>query len=370
MDLITRQLTTWADAHDQDTLYRNRKAITALFPYVMWQERYRQRPETFNVFLHAVDAAKSYTGFLWHCVQPFMNTLLNDAGDVSLKRVAMLVSSDIPWEKQESRGLVRAWVATVSAIPKEKEVAPSVVNALLQIAYFELLPPGNHGDVWSWLTLRPSLPPICRGRLVGSDLNVMQQVRGLKDIEILKSYLLVVWSEWDSLCDSSAMCECIREEFSGVEANSHRADLLQRLDEVIGELDRGLAYLRRDRPDLREEELPKRKGQYEELRRILMAIPEAPEIPTCMSSRLINFFDLLTLVEHAQDLTRYSHVRSLRHIRSRCLECSVLIPPPYRILFVGSNTCLFFHCCQISFHPSHCPQAVAMSSGNPTSRPL
>ena len=85
------------------------------------------------------------------------------------------------------------------------------------------------------------------------------------------------------------MCEYIRE-FSGVEASSRRAELVQRLDEVIGELDKGLAYLRRDRPDLREEEeLPKRKGQYEELRRILMEIPEAPEIPTCMSSRLINF---------------------------------------------------------------------------------
>ena len=255
-----------------------------------------------------------------------MNTLLNDAGDVSLKRVAMLVSSDIPWEKQESRGLVRAWVATVSAIPKEKEVAPSVINALLQIAYFELLPPGNHGDVWSWLTLRPSLPPICRGRLVGSDLNVMQQVRGLKDIEILKSYLLVVWLEWDSLCDSSAMCECIREEFSGVEANSHRAELVQRLDKIIGELDKGLAYLQRDEPYLEEEWLQRRKGQYEGLRRILKEIPEAPEIPTCMSSRLTNLFDLLTLVEYAQDLTRYSYVRSLRHIRSRL--SAVLDPPP------------------------------------------
>ena len=119
----------------------------------------------------------------------------------------------------------------------------------------------------------------------------MRQVRGLKDIEILKSYLLIIWLEWDSIQGSGfpTMCEYIREEFSGVEASSHRAELVQRLDEVIGELDRGLAYLRRDRPDLREEELPKRKGQYEELWRILMEIPEAPEIPTCMSSRLINF---------------------------------------------------------------------------------
>jgi len=90
------------------------------------------------------------------------------------------------------------------------------------------------------------------------------------------------------------MCECICEEFSGVEANSHHAELVQRLDHVIGELDKGLAYLQRDRPDFEEEDLRKRKGQYEKLRKISKEIPEAPEIPTCMSSRLVNLFDLLT----------------------------------------------------------------------------
>jgi len=252
----------------------------------------------FNAFLHAANASRSY-GFLWHCVQPFMKTLLNDASNVSLKRTAMLVSSYITWHRQDFQGLVQAWVATASAIPKEKEVAPSVVDALLQMTYYKLLPPGNYGDVWSWLTLRPSLPPICWGRRLGSHPHVMGQVRGLKDIEILKSYLLVVWSEWDSLLDSSTMCEWIREEFSGVEANSHRAELVQRLDEVIGELDKGLAYLPHDTPGLRKWELQRRKGQYEELRKILKEVPEAPEIPTCMSSRLINLFDLLTPVEHA-----------------------------------------------------------------------
>ena len=248
-----------------------------------------------------------------------MNTLLNDASDASLKQAAILASPYVPWGSQVFWGLARAWVAAASTFPEEREIAPSVINALLRIAFFGLLPPGNQGDVWSWLKLRPSLQSICQGRHLGSHSDVMRQVRGLKDIEILKSYLLIIWLEWDSIQGSGfpTMCEYIREGFSGVEASSHRAELVQRLDEVIGELDRGLAYLRRDRPDLREEELPKRKGQYEELRRILMAIPEAPEIPTCMSSRLINFFDLLTLVEHAQDLTRYSYVRSLRYIRSR-----------------------------------------------------
>ena len=283
-----------------------------------------------DVFLHAAKSSQK-RGFLWYRIQPFMNTLFNDASDASLKRAAILASPYVPWSNWDLQGLVRAWVETVSAIPKEKEVAPSVVNALLQIAYFELLPPGSHGDVWSWLTLRPSLPPFCRGRYLGSNLRVIKQVRGLKDIEILKSYFLVVWSEWDPLCNSSTMCECIREEFSGVEANSHRADLLQRLDEVIGELDKGSEYLQRDRPDLKERQLQRRKEQYEELRKILKEIPEVPEIPTCMYPRLINLFDLLTPVDTHRISLDIRMCAPYAVSAVDCSERSVIVPPPYTI---------------------------------------
>ena len=282
----------------------------------------------FNTLLHA---AYALSGYLWDHIQPFMNTLLNDASDASLKRAAILVSPYICWYREEFRGLAQVWVATASTIPKEEEVAPSVVDVLLQIAHLELLPPENHGDIWSWLKLRPSLPPICHGRKLGGRREVMQQVRGLKDIEILKSYFLVVWSEWDPIQDSGfpMMYECIHEEFSGVEANFHRAELVQRLDRVIRELNKGLAHLQRGKPDLQEWQLQRSKKQYERLRKILKKIREEPEIPTCMSSRLINVFELLTLVEHAQDLTRYPYVRSLSCIHSRSLQCPVLIPPSY-----------------------------------------
>ena len=143
------------------------------------------------------------------------------------------------------------------------------------------------------------------------------------------------------------MCECIREEFSRVEANSHRPELVQRLDHVIGELDKGLEYLQCGKPELKEE-LQKRKRQHKELRRILKGIPEALETPTCMSSRLINLFDLLTPVEHAQDLTRYSYMRSLRCIRSRLPAMLGPYPPPIRTIR-RFEQCPFFHRRQISF---------------------
>ena len=124
-------------------------------------------------------------------------------------------------------------------------------------------------------------------------------IRELKDVDILKSYLLVIWSEWDTLwhTDFHAICGYVREDFSGIEANSHCADLAQRLDRVIGQLERGLVYLQRDRPEIKEDNLRMRKGKYKRIRKILKEDLEAPEIPTCLSSRSINLFDLLTPVD-------------------------------------------------------------------------
>ena len=55
-----------------------------------------------------------------------------------------------------------------------------------------------------------------------------------------------------------------REDFNGIESNSHRADLVQRLDRGIGQLDRGLAYLQCDRPELKEDDLRMRKANARE----------------------------------------------------------------------------------------------------------
>ena len=94
----------------------------------------------------------------------------------------------------------------------------------------------------------------------------------LKDIEILKSYLLLVWSEWNPLYDAGfdEMCNLIHEDFSGIELYPCRADLVERLDQVLGQLNRGLEYLRQDTPWLDEYGFQKRKRQYGELKAILL----------------------------------------------------------------------------------------------------
>ena len=99
-------------------------------------------------------------------------------------------------------------------------------------------------------------------------------VRGLKDIEILKSYLLLAWSEWSTPRDDGfeEMRVSINEDFCGIGMGRHRADLIQRLDDVLGKLDLGLEYLKQEKPDLNEGQVEDMKRQYQQLREALLKI--------------------------------------------------------------------------------------------------
>ena len=82
---------------------------------------------------------------------------------------------------------------------------------------------------WDWLKKHPLLRPGCRGLTLGTDYNVIQTVRELGDIELIASYLFIVWSESSSLDlqGFTAMLSLIREELGGIEAMGHRGDLTQ-----------------------------------------------------------------------------------------------------------------------------------------------
>ena len=285
LGLITGKIKTLADACDRDALLRKHKAITALLPYAVWQERDKEYP-ILDVLLHA---ARQSLKFRWRRVRPFLNTLLNDTSHASSKRALMLASPYMGWHWRGSwEGLARAWAAAASTVPKEEAIAPSVANTLFQIAFRGLLPPHLYGDAWSWLTLWPSLPPVSRERLMQSHPNVVQTVRDLGDIEILKSYLLLIWSEWDTLHSDGylQMQISIHEDFSGIKMSSRRTDLLQRLDHVLGQLDRGLEHFQQEEPRLNGDDLQKRKDQYERLMEILLEVDqEALEVLTRASPR-------------------------------------------------------------------------------------
>ena len=256
-----------AEAEDYRPLRSNEMAITALLPYAVWQERDGQS-ETLDTIIRAARASRVWD-FMSYRGDLFFSTLLSEASP----RAIILTLPHIGWGYLTDRGdLVQWWATTASAVPYTEEVAQGVVDTLLQIAFFPDLVRYIPADVWSWLTRRPSLPSICRGRHLGTYGHVVEVVRGLKDIEVLTSYLLLVWSEWDTPDGLDEMCTSIREGFCGIGMGHHRADLIQRLDHVLGQLDRGLEYLTQHNPELDEDDLRERKDRYQKLRETLLEI--------------------------------------------------------------------------------------------------
>ena len=90
----------------------------------------------------------------------------------------------------------------------------------------------------------------------------------LKDAEILKLYLFLVCSEWDSYQFNSfrKMRTSIQGDFSGVGMGRHWAGLVQFLDYALGQLDRWLGYLKQHDPDLDEGSLQAMKYPHKKLR--------------------------------------------------------------------------------------------------------
>jgi len=271
--LITQKLGEMVK--DADTrsimIHSKRKALTALFPYVVLRVKEGDY-EMFKAFLRVVRSS-GRSGLMWFYIEPLLSALLDEKTPTPLKWAAILVSPHVPWwQFEDGERLIRLWADASSAVPYMDEVGQSVVDTLLQIASWKS--PTIPAGMWSWLNMRPSLPPLCSGRYWGSREAVVKMVRALNDIETLKSYLLLVWSEWDFLMPRGfdEMCTSIQEDFRGEEMNRHREDLLRRLGDIRVELGRGLEYFQRDKPELKKESLGLRQDQYEKLKEILLEV--------------------------------------------------------------------------------------------------
>jgi hypothetical protein len=152
-----------------------------------------------DVFLRAARASNKW-GFVWHQVGKYASQLLREASPHAL----VLVLPYIRWDwLTYQEDWIRRWAWAVSAAPDTKRVSQSVVDTLLQIASKEELLPHIPANIWLWLTKRPHLPAVCLGRNIGTCAHVVKAVRALRDIEILKSYFLLVWSEWNHFSPDS-----------------------------------------------------------------------------------------------------------------------------------------------------------------------
>ena len=260
-----------AQTRDQRLLHAKRKAISSLFPYVLWQDRVGQQ-RILDALLHAVMTLDSEQ-FIWRRVQPYIATLSNNPSPPSLDRVVILGSPYVYWRNgTHNENMVTRWATAALATPYTEEIGQSVVDTLLQIASIDSLRPHIPTDIWAWLKMQPSLPPKCLGRSMGTKGGVVRYVRELGDIEVLKSYLLLVWSEWDHIRSDGfgEMCTLIRGSFGETGMGHHQEDLIKRLDHVLGQLDWGL--LEEHRLSLGEGNIQMAKGQYEELRRVLLQV--------------------------------------------------------------------------------------------------
>ena len=346
-----------AENEDYRPLRSKRKAITALLPYAIWQERDGQ-PEMFNAVLCATRAS-GMSMFMWGYITQSFNTLLGAS-----PRAIILALPHVPWWSKGAESLVQQWVATVSAIPYTEEVAQSVVDMLLQI-----LPNSNllryiTTDIWTWLTKQPSLPPVCSGRYTVTSASAIKAVRALRDIEVLKSYLLLVWSEWNSvlsedpkhslswsvihgisfscplsgsapdycLTDSSPEISCnfcmmqisIQEDFGGDWRKIHREELVRHLDHVLAQLSRGLEYFKRHDPDTNADDLTRRWDQYGILRRTLL---ETGVLAGCMSHFNTNYAPLCANSYPGCSQDRAPRVCVHTFSRARCLAPGTLDTP-------------------------------------------
>ena len=199
--------------------------------------------------------------------------LLGKPNSPTLDRVIALVSPHIFWgDILHGRNAVIRWAVAVSAVPHTEAIGQSVVDTLLQLSDNPSFRPYIPIGTWAWLKKVKTLPPVCHGRTVGSWPEVVRQVRRLGDVEILKSYFLLVWSEWDYLYSRGLreMEISVKEDFAGIEMWGHRVDLVKRLDHVLGQLDRGLGYLNQHDPQIDQYHVRTALTQYRRLKEVLL----------------------------------------------------------------------------------------------------
>ena len=291
--LIAEELENMARVKDTDQIWSKRKALVALFPYAARRKRFgdhRMFDAYFDIF--AVPRARELVG------RPIV-TLLHQASPDSPNWVVTLMLPYGYWGYQlrDGKNAVTRWARAALAVASTEELGPNVVHTLLRIASDSRLLPFLPVDVWIWLKTRPSdLPPICRGRdrFETAD-RVVRTVRELGDVEILESCFHLVWSEWNYVCDGalSEMHTSIREDFGGIGMWRHREALTKRLDHVLGQLDKGLEYLRQKNPDIPGNHIPTTKERYGRLKEELLEVDrEAMEILT--RTPFIYSFDSLT----------------------------------------------------------------------------
>ena len=268
--LISQKLKLMVEAADPDAILSKRKAISTLLPHAIVLEQCGQRWMIDAIFRTA--RASRSASFLWRQIIPYISRLFETQTPTSLNRVIALTSPYVPWDGALNHTIaVARWVAAVLAIPYTEEVGQSVVDALFQISHVDLLQPHIPIEVWAWMKRQPSLPPVHYGEPRGGYIGTVCYVRELGDADILKSYLFIVWTDqWNpSRSSIGEMVKSLREDLGGIEMSHHRKDLIERLDHILGQLDR---RLEQDTPWSLRGDLEDAKKKYTRFKEVLLEV--------------------------------------------------------------------------------------------------
>ena len=283
--LITHMLETMIKDAPHYDISTKRKAIATIFHFAISLERDGQQG-MFDLALQVLRHAPGLQRFMWSQAQRHTDALFQESSAPSLNRAIVHTSPHRPWNCWNENEVAR-WATAVLAIPYTEQVGRSVVDATLQIASSDSLRPRIPIGVWALFKNQPSLPSHCWGRAMGAGPDIIRHVQGLGDCEILKSYFILVWSEWRYIPNYhiNAAEISIREAFCETDGGHHLGDLVRRVDQVLGELGRGLGHFRqRDGQDaFMPLEIWNRKQQYGKLKRILLEVEREAAVKTLPS---------------------------------------------------------------------------------------
>ena len=225
-----------------------------------------------DVILRVARASDSVLS--WHHVLTHITALFDESTPPSLNRAITFVSPYIPWHLPalNTENAVVRWAAAASTVPYSEEVGRSVAETLLRILEHDSLLEHIPINVWGLLKNRPSPSLVWRVRFNGCRVSVVGHVRGLGDIEILKSYLLLIFSEWNTFQFGPLLelKKSIMEDFCGIGMWCHRDDLVKHLDYVQRQLDHGLEHFKQQCPGICEGDIRGREVRYGWLKRWLL----------------------------------------------------------------------------------------------------
>lgn len=226
-------------AANSDLILSKRKAINALLPYAIFLEQGGEQ-RMIDAISRAARVSSSNSRnlgtFVWRHVLLYISRLFEQQSPTSLNRVIALMSPLVPWDGALNKKIaVTRWAEATLAISYTEEVGQSVVVALFQIASIHLLRPHIPVSMWGWLKRRPSLPRTFNGQLNIHHAALIAYLRRLGDVDILKSYFLLVWTVRDSFHPNHirVMEDSIREVFNGTGMEHHRKDLIEQLDRAL-----------------------------------------------------------------------------------------------------------------------------------------